>query len=81
MGLRIEWILRCKAMELESLECVVSRLESVVAVRPTYVLFLFETQSPRGYLIKYARFIRSRSSVEWGELLKRIRLEVLNLLL
>ena len=39
VDLRIEWFLRCKAMELESLRCIVSRLERVVVVRPTYVLF------------------------------------------
>ena len=43
LDLGIEWILRCKAMELESLRCIVSRLERVVEVRPTYVLFSLET--------------------------------------
>ena len=32
-------------MELESLMCIVSRLERVVVVRPTYVLFCLETHS------------------------------------
>ena len=45
LDLEIEWVLRCKAMELESLRCIVSRLESVIVVRPTYVLFSFETVS------------------------------------
>ena len=39
--LGIEWVLRCKAMELESLRCIVSCLERVVVVRPTYVSFFF----------------------------------------
>ena len=40
-----EWTLRCTAMELESLRCIVSRLERVVEVRTTYALFSLETQS------------------------------------
>ena len=45
LDLGIEWVLRCKAMELVSLRCIVSRLERVVAVTPTYALFSLETQS------------------------------------
>ena len=37
--------LRCKSMELESLRCIVKHLERVLEVRPTYILFLLETQS------------------------------------
>ena len=44
LDFRIEWVLRCKAMELESLRCIVSRLERVVVVRTTYTLFSLETQ-------------------------------------
>ena len=44
LDLGIEWVLRCKAMELESLRCIVSRLERVVVARPTYALFSLETQ-------------------------------------
>ena len=33
-------------MELESLKCIGSRLERVVVVTPTYVLFSLETQYP-----------------------------------
>ena len=43
LDLGIEWVLRCKAMELESSRCIVSRLERVVVVRPTYALFSLET--------------------------------------
>ena len=50
LDLGIEWVLRCKAMELQSLRCTVSRLERVVVVRPTYTLFSLETQSSKGYL-------------------------------
>ena len=45
LDLGIEWALRCKAMEQESLRCIVSRLERVVVVRPTYALFSLETQT------------------------------------
>ena len=45
LDLWMEWVLRCKAMEIESLRCIVSCLERVVVVRPTYVLFSLETVS------------------------------------
>ena len=79
LDLGIEWVLRCKDMELESLRCIVSHLERVVVVRPTYTLFSLETHSPKEYLNIYT-FVLSRSSVKWEELLEIIRLEVLNLL-
>ena len=60
--------------------CIISRLERVVVVRPTYVLFSLETQSPKGYLNMYTMFILSRSSVKREELLEIIRLEFSNLL-
>ncbi len=40
LDLEIEWVLRCK---LESLRCIVSRLERVVVVRPKYALFYLKT--------------------------------------
>ena len=79
LDLGIEWVLRCTAMELESLRCIVSRLERVVVERPTFV-FSLETQSRKGHLNNYTMFVRSRSSVEGEELLEIIKLEVLNLL-
>ena len=75
-----EWLLRCRVIELKLLRCIVRRLERVVVVRPTYVLFSLETQSPKGYLNVYTTFVLSRTSVEREELLEIIRLEVLNLL-
>ena len=30
LDMGIEWILRCKAIELESLKCIVSHLESII---------------------------------------------------
>ena len=50
LDLGIEWLLICKAMELESLRCIVSRLERVVVIRPTCALFSLETQSSKGHL-------------------------------
>ena len=38
LDLRIEFVFRCKAMELESLRGIVSGLERVVVVRPTYTV-------------------------------------------
>ena len=35
LDLRIERVLRCKAMELISVRCIVSRLERVIVIRPT----------------------------------------------
>ena len=80
LDLGIEWVLRCKAMELKSLRCIVSRLERVVVVRPTYALFSLVTPSPQGHLNIYTTLVLSRSSVEREVLLEIIRLEVLNLL-
>ena len=57
LDLGIEWVLRCKATELESLRCIGSCVEIVVVVRPTYALFSLETQSPKGYLNKYTTFV------------------------
>ena len=89
LDLGLEWVLKCKAMELKFLRCIVSRLQSAVEVKPTYVLFSLETQSPKGqlniyiyiYIYIYTTFLQSRSSLDVEELLEIIRLEVLNLLL
>ena len=67
-------------MELESLRCIISCLERVLVVRPTYILFSLETQSFKGHLNIYTTLVLSRSSMEGEELLEIIRLEVLNLL-
>ena len=80
LDLGIECVLRCKAIELESLRCIVSRLERVVVVRPTYALFSLETQSPKGHLNIYTTLVLSRSIVDGEVLLEIFRLEVLNLL-
>ena len=68
-------------MELELLRCIVRCLERFVAVRPTYILFSLETQSPKGHLNIYRTLVLSRSSVDGEVLSEIIRVEVLNLLL
>ena len=77
MDLGIEWVLRCKAMELESLRCIVNCLEGVVVVRPTYALFSLETLSSKEHLNIYMMLVLSRSSLEGEVLLEIIRLEVI----
>ena len=61
MDLGIEWFLIWKAIELESLRCIVSHQERVVGVRPTYALFSLATQSPREHLNKYTTLVLLRS--------------------
>ena len=75
LDLGTEWVLRCKAMEQESLRYIVSRLERVVVVRPTYGSFSLATQSPKGHMNIYTTFFPSRSSVKGEELLEIIRLK------
>ena len=43
------------------IKCIVKRLEIIVVVGPTYVLFLLETQSPNRHLNIYTKFVQSRS--------------------
>ena len=40
---------KCSAMELVTERCIVSRLDKVDDVKPTYILFS-EIQSPKGHL-------------------------------
>ena len=49
----IEWVVRCKAMELESLRFIVRHLERVILVRPTYVLFSMETVSQGTFIYQF----------------------------
>ena len=57
---RNRMVLRWKAIELESLRCIVSCLERVVVVRTSYALFSLEAQSPREHLNKYKTLVLSR---------------------
>ena len=73
-------VLRCNAKEQESLKCILSRLERVVVVRPTYALYSLDTLSSKEHVNRYTTLVLSRSSVEGEVLLEIIRSEVLNLL-
>ena len=66
-------------MKLESLRCIVRRLEKVVVVRPTYVLFSLETIS-QGTFEHIYDVCPSKKFSGREELLEIITLEVLNLL-
>ena len=50
LDLGIEWLLKGKAIELESLRCIVRHLERVVVVIRIYILFSLGTWSPEGHL-------------------------------
>ena len=52
-------------MELESFRFTVSRLERIVVVRPTNVLYSLETQSPKGHLTYIWRL--SYQEIQWGD--------------
>ena len=66
LDLGIEWALRCKAMEQESLKCIVSHLERVIVVRTTYLLFSLEMQSLKGHLKIYTTFVLSKFQLREG---------------
>ena len=48
-----ECFFKCWAIELVSERCIVSLLDRVVEVKPTYILLLSEIQSPKGHLNLY----------------------------
>ena len=52
-----ECFFKCWAIELVSERCIVSLLDRVVEVKPTYILLLSEIQSPRGHLNLYITLI------------------------
>ena len=45
-----ECFFKCCAMEFVSERCIVSLLNRVVEVKPTYILLFSEIQSPKGHL-------------------------------
>ena len=59
--------------------CIVSLLDRVVEVKPTYILLLSEIQSPKGHLNLYITLVFCKTPIE-GEELFLTRFEVLNLL-
>ena len=52
-----ECFFKCWAIELVSEMCIVSLLDRVVEVKPTYILLLSEIQSPRGHLNLYITLV------------------------
>ena len=43
LDLGMEWVLKCKAMELESLRCTVNRLESFIQLCVYVILLCYKT--------------------------------------
>ena len=60
--------------------CIVSLLDRVVEVKPTYILLLSEIQSPKGHLNLYITLIFCKTPIKGEELFLMTRFEVLNLL-
>ena len=71
---------KCWAIELVSERCIVSLLDRVVEVKPTYILLLSEIQSPKGHLNLYITLVFCKTPIEGEELFLMTRFEVLNLL-
>ena len=72
--------LKCWAIELVSERCIVSLLDRVVEVKPTYMLLLSEIQSPKGLLNSYITLVFYKTPIEEEELFLMTKFEVLNLL-
>ena len=75
-----ECFFKCCAIELVSERCIVSLLDRVVEVKPTYILLLSEIQSPRGHLNLYITLVFCNTPIEGEELFLMSKFEVLNLL-
>ena len=73
-----ESFFKCCAMELVSDRCIVSFLERVVEVKPTYISFS-EIQSPKRHLNLYITLIFCKTQILGEELFLMTKLEVLNL--
>ena len=67
-------------IELVSERCIVSLLDRVVEVKPTYILLLSEIQSPKGHLNLYITLVFCKTPIEGEELFLMTKFEVLNLL-
>ena len=67
-------------MELVPERCIVSLLDRVVVVKPTYIQLFSEIQSPKGYLNWYITLVFCKTPIEGEELFLMTKLEVLNLL-
>ena len=67
-------------MEIVSERCIVSLLDRVVEVKPTYSLLVSEIKSPKGHLNWYITLFFFRKNPIYGEeLFLMTKLEVLNL--
>ena len=67
-------------MELVSERGIVSLLDRVVEVKPTYIFLFSEIQSPKGHLNWYITLVFYKTPIEGKELFLMTKLEVLNLL-
>ena len=72
-----ECFFKCWAIELVSERCIVSLLDRVVEVKPTYMLLLSEIQSPKGHLNLYITLVFCKTPIEGEELFLMSRFEVL----
>ena len=63
-----EYFFKCWAIELVSERCIVSLLNRVVEVKPTYILLLSEIQSPKGHLNLYITLVFCKTPIEGEEL-------------
>ena len=67
-----ECFFKCWAIELVSERCIVSLLDRVVEVKPTYILLLSEIQSPWGHLNLYiSRAESTRDTYNYGQYLNQ----------
>ena len=55
---------RCCAMELVSERCIVSLLNRVVEVKPTYLLLFSEIQSLKGHLNWYITLVVCKTPID-----------------
>ena len=67
-------------MELVSERYIVSLLNKVVEVKPTYILLFSEIQSPKRHLNWYIMLVFCKTPIKGEELFLMTKLEVLNLL-
>ena len=73
-----ECFFKCWAIELVSERCIVSLLDRVVEVKPTYILLLLsEIQSPKGHLNLYITLVFCKTPIEGEELFLMTKFEVL----
>ena len=64
-----ECFFKCWAIELVSERCIVSLLDRVVEVKPTYILLLSEIQSLKGHLNLYITLVFCKALIEGEELI------------